>query len=104
MYSLQYINAINTEKTQEAKKAKLQPFIAEVDGDIRVNYCPFLANYLPEGYEIVNTFFVDSSGLGRENELALTFKQFLTKVKRGFGYAIAEAGQFQLYINEYKKI
>ena len=104
MHSLQYIQAVNTEKTQEAKKARSKPYIAKVNGDIGVKACPFLANYLPEGYEVINTFFVDKSGFGKEGELALTFNQFLGKVKKGYGYGIKEEGQFQVYINEYRRI
>ena len=104
MKSLQQINEENDEKTIEAKEAGLTPLIAKYDGDDSVAKCPFLANYIPEGFKIVNTFFVDSSGMGAENESALTFRQFLVKVKKGFGYGIKEAGQFQVYINEYKQI
>ena len=104
MMSLEYIKAINREKTREARQEGLTPYIAKYDGDEGVRACPFLADYIPEGYEVVNTFFVDSSGFGQEGELALTLGQFLAKVKEGKGYAIKEAGQFQVYINEYEKI
>ena len=104
LMSLEYIKAVNNKKTRQAKKLGLLPYIAKSNGDIEVRKSPFLANYLPEGYKIVNTFFVDYSGFGQEGEGALTLKQFLLVVKKGYGYAIAEAGQFQVYINEYKKI
>ncbi len=79
-------------------------YIAKFDKDEGVTECTMLGNYVPKGYTIVNTFFVDNSGFGRENEIALTFRQFLDKVKKDFGYAVKEIGQFQVYINEYVKL
>ena len=104
MYGLEYIQKVNDEKTQEAKRQELQPLIAQYDKDQNILKCPFLSNYLPEGFKIVNTYFVDNSGFGSEGEGALTVRQFLGKVKKGFGYAVKEAGQFQVYINEYKEV
>jgi hypothetical protein len=46
---------------------------------------------------------VDSSGFGEAGEPALTLRQFLGKIKTGCGYAITEAGQFQVYIGEFEK-
>ena len=54
------------------------------------------------GYENTNTFFVDSSGFGQEGEMALTINQFLKEIKVGYAYGIIEAGQFQVYISEFK--
>ena len=63
-----------------------------------------------KGYELIEQFFVDSSGFGQEGEMALTYKQFIDKV----GYilkenpvvysAITDVGQFQVYIGIFKKI
>ena len=89
--------------TDKAKNLKLEPYIAKTDGDIEVRNCPNLGDYLPKGWTITNTYFVDSSGFGADDEPALTFGQFLNKVRAGYGYAIYEAGEFQVYIREYKK-
>lgn len=63
---------------------------------------PFLGDYIPKGWKRTgNSFFVDSSGFGREGEPALTLNQFLQKVKPSLGYAVVEAGQFQVYVAEY---
>ena len=37
------------------------------------------------------------------NEAALTFSQFVQKAVKGRGYAIIDAGQFQVYIGEFVK-
>jgi len=65
---------------------------------------PFLGDYEPPGWELVDRHFVDISGFGSPEESALTISQFMDRIKEGFGYAILEVGQFQAYIGEYKKI
>ncbi len=79
-------------------------YFAKCDKDTGVKACKVLGDYTPTGYKIVNTFFVDNSGFGQVGEMALTFSQFLNKVKKGYCYAIKEVGQFQVYINEYIKV
>ncbi len=104
MFSLEYIRAMQDEKTLQAKKLKLTPYIAKFNGDTGVRRCDFLGTYVPKGWEFVKTYFIDNSGFGSEGEGALTFRQLLGKVKAGRGYAIQQAGQFQVYINEYVKL
>ena len=104
MMGLEQIVAENAKATRKAKGKGLQPYIATVDGDERVRHCPNLGNYVPKGGKVSNTYFVDNSGMGSEGEPALTFKQFLRKVEQFRGYAISEVGQFQVHINEYKRV
>jgi hypothetical protein len=104
MYSLEYIKALQDESTLKAKAEGLEPYIARCDKDENVLRCPDLGYYLPDGWDRSELYFVDNSGFGSESEPALTINQFLNKVKQGFGYAIYEAGQFQVYIQEYKKV
>jgi hypothetical protein len=60
---------------------------------------------VPWGWELTGEeYFVDSSGFGSPGEPALTFDQFATKCTEGMGYAITEAGQFQVYIAEYRRV
>jgi hypothetical protein len=103
MYSLEIIKSMQDEHTVKAKRLKLKPYIALCDGDVNVFKMPFMGYYSPKGFKITdNRYFVDSSGFGSEGEAALTVNQFLNKVKEGFAYGIYEAGQFQVYIQEYK--
>jgi len=103
MYSLETIKSMQDEHTIKAKRQKLVPYIAKHDGDVNVFKMPFMGYYLPKGYEVTdNRYFVDSSGFGSEGEGALTINQFLARVKQGLAYGIYEAGQFQVYIQEYK--
>ena len=77
---------------------------AKENGDLGVKGCKVIGDTTPLGYELTETFFVDNSGFGASDELALTFNSFLTKVKQGYFYGIKEVGQFQVYINEFKRI
>jgi hypothetical protein len=62
-----------------------------------------------KGYTLVKEFFVDSSGLGTEDEPALTRVQFeieLIKLLNEYGAldaTITRAGQFQVYVGLFKK-
>lgn len=104
MYSLETIIAINDETSRKASNKKVKPYVAKSDHDEGVFKCPNFGYYRPNGWEVVNEYFVDSSGLGSESEPALTVGQFLAKVRKGYGYAITEEGQFQIYISEFKKV
>jgi hypothetical protein len=77
---------------------------AKSDGDMGVASCKVIGQDTPLGYERTEIYFVDNSGFGADDELALTFSQFLSKVKAGRYYGITEAGQFQVYIAEFKRI
>lgn len=78
---------------------------------------PFLGDYVPRGWKRVGVpegrcvykhdgvscWFVDSSGFGADDEPALSIEQFLGCLEAGFGYAIVEAGQFQVHVAKYVK-
>jgi hypothetical protein len=105
MMSLEMIHQMNDEATNKAKKQLKRPYIARCDGDVDVRKAPFIGDYIPDGWRRTgNRFFVDNSGFGAPDEPALTFGQFLDRVKAGYGYALVECGQFQIYIDEYVQI
>jgi len=79
-----------------------QPYIAKHDKDGGVFKCPILKDDMLKNCKKSELYFVDNSGFGSENESALTARQFVAKVKAGYGYAIINMGQFQVYIQEYK--
>ena len=66
---------------------------------------PFLGDRIPRGWKRTNRapLFVDSSGFGDTSEPALTQDQFFKELTIGMGYAVIEAGQFQVYVAEYTK-
>ena len=77
---------------------------AKSNGDLGVKGCEVVGNGDIYGYKLVNTYFVDNSGFGDRGKPALVFSDFLSNVKAGLYYGIKEAGQFQVYIGEYKKL
>lgn len=103
MLGLDQIVEMNREAMEKAEQEGIQPYIAEVDGDTGVRSAPSIGDYVPNGWRPTEIYFVDSSGCGAPDELALTFSQFLTKVKEGYGYAICDTGQFQVYIQEFEE-
>jgi len=62
-----------------------------------------------KGYELVETFFVDSSGWGLESEPALTPANFNTELERCINEngpltaKLTSVGQFQVYVGLFKK-
>jgi hypothetical protein len=100
MYGLETIRQMNRE---QAKKAQgKSPLLYDgVPEDLR--HIPNFGDYRPKGWKLVKTYFVDSSGFGQSGEGALTFDEFVRQAKKGKGYAIIEAGQFQVYIGEFEK-
>lgn len=103
--SIESIKQMNKEAEERAEEEQLEPYIAKHDEDAGVRGAPYIGDYIPEGWaKTENLFFVDNSGLGAEDEPAMTFNQFLRKVKKGLGYALVECGQFQVYIQEYRLV
>ena len=77
---------------------------AKRNGDEGVLKCKNIGDETPVGYEKTNLFFVDNSGMGTRGEPALVMQDFLSKIKEGYFYGITSAGQFQVYIGEFKKL
>ena len=66
-----------------------------------------MGDYAPQGWTAVgDAFMVDSSGFGADDEPALSVQRFKMKLThdldKGYGYAIVESGQFQVYVQAYK--
>jgi hypothetical protein len=99
---------IRSESARAAARAALDnkvPLICEDASDLR--RIPNWGDWEPNGWTKVEEYFVDSSGFGAPGEPALTFDQLADKLEReerwGDGFAIIEAGQFQIYIARYTK-
>jgi hypothetical protein len=104
MYSLETIKDMNEQRCDEAKKKKLQPFVISLKSQLaKMPPFPFpnFGDYRPKGWMMTRKFFVDSSGMGQEGEMALTVEQFIKQIKQFRGYAIIEEGQFQVYVGEF---
>ena len=107
MMSLGTIREISRTAAAKAARARKVPLMVEAE-DMRdlarhLGRIPFLGAYVPNGWAQVNNYFVDNSGFGQVGEAALTAEEFYAAVKPGYGYAIIESGQFQVYIGQFKK-
>lgn len=110
MLSQEYIKEQSELYAREALADGIEPYqpydIYEVNTwhDIPVPF-PVLGDYMPSGYELVDTLFCDSSNLGIEGEGALTRRGLIKYVKDHINddlfYGIGDIGQFQLYVNVY---
>jgi hypothetical protein len=100
MMSYRAIQYENERHTREAVGAR--PQIAQVDGQIdRVPYVGYKKR-VPGFKPVGKPLFVDKTGWGSGSEPALTFDQFQKHVRAGFGYAVVEEGEFQVYVQEYE--
>lgn len=66
---------------------------------------PALGDYVPPGYETEgDAQMIDTSGFGGAGELAMTLDQVFDWLEVGAAYAFVSSGQFQAYIQKYRKI
>ena len=128
MYGLETIIAMNQRAEREVRRRNSKPKVLKSLEQINRfpggsnpngNGYPFkqFGNYVPEGWQQAQDddgedliFFVDSSGFGRDDEPALSNRQFTAELARLFelrpdlGYVITEAGQFQLYVAALERV
>ena len=104
--SLESIIAENRTRALQAAETKKTPFIFEKEdrGAFPPFPFPHIGSFIPEGWRKSEEYFVDSSGFGTVGESALTAEQFAGKMIPGRGYAITEAGQFQVYVSEFVRV
>ena len=116
MMSLTAIKEQNREAAAIAAAEGMTPFVYAEKSEVREIFplpFPFLGDHRPEGWELAEEHFADSSGFGSRSEPALTAEQLLALIEEkiedahlgGYqvGWAIIEAGQFQLYVGEFHK-
>jgi hypothetical protein len=106
MLDTQTILSMSREAARNAAREHLTPFMlwAEDLATMPPFPFPFIGDYHAPGWRKTGrTFFVDSSGSGEPGEAALTAQEFISELKVGFGYAVIETGEFQVYVAEYRK-
>jgi len=104
MMSASTIYELQERARKKAKRNKTEPY--EIwPGDVN-RFPPFpfpsIGNYNHPRWDLVKTYFVDSTGSGEDDEGAMSTRQLIAKLKVGYAYAIVEQGQFQLVVGEYK--
>ncbi len=112
MLDLAYIKEKNREAAQRAAQENLSPFVywdlEELENSTGFPF-PFIGDLEPAGWVEVDQHFVDSSGFGEDDEMALSANQFAHLIRNRItsgtvtGWAIVEYGQFQVYVAEYQK-
>ena len=105
MMSISAIKQMSDHEARRARAARLTPKVFNNAEDFRdgITSIPNIGSYRPKSWELVEELFVDSYGLEAPGEPALTVSQLkATGYREGMGYAIIEAGQFQLYIGIFK--
>ena len=117
MMSLNAIEQLSREAAVEASARKLEPYvpwdaeeIAKFGRDRQFPF-PFLGDRIPEGWRrYKKRWFADSSGLGAEDEPAMTPFHLAAELSDffdshpGCGFAVSEAGQFQCYVSAYRRV
>jgi hypothetical protein len=106
MMSLEQIRSASDTMTRRAARNGIVPKVfTEENTTDEIRGIPALGHRVPRGWKLVNTYFVDSSGFGSPGEPAMTRDEFVSLVEGapGFGWAIIEAGQFQVYVGQYEK-
>lgn len=123
MMSLSTIRHMSEEAGRKAAQRNMQPYVPYNEEDVqrmpggelwngkRGYPFPSLGDHQPEGWtDTGESYFVDSSGLGRDYEPALTWPQFNKRIiedvvrsPRRLGLGITEVGQFQLYVSVFER-
>ena len=116
MMSLTAIKEQNREAAAIAAAEGRTPFVFFEREEVRDTFplpFPFLGDHRPEGWELIDEHFADSSGLGAADEPALSMGQLLNLIEEKIdeahengqqvGWAIIEAGQFQVYVGEFRR-
>ncbi len=113
MFSPSTIRNLSDRAARDAARKHKTPYVpfnrAEIEAAVRFPF-PFIGSFRPKGWKLVDTWFCDSSGFGSDDEPALSVRQLKTKLiehvecTKQYGYAIVEAGQFQVHIGVFEKI
>lgn len=112
MLSPSNLRALSHQATVRAAAGRRRPFVifTEADVDKFPPYpFPVIGDYKPEGWEMADELFCDSTGLGAPDEAALTQVQLRDQLKRlvaseaTYGFAITSVGQFQFYLGVFKR-
>jgi hypothetical protein len=114
MMSIETIQALSCEQGRKARKLGKRPqtFASETEVEEHFREVPNLGDYTPRGWRHLEgcDLFVDKTGWGAGDELALTASRYVDKVKEllrrnpEYGFGIIEEGQFQVYIGVFERV
>lgn len=97
MMSSEQIREMASKHARKAKRLGTKPLVVTAKNLATLmagtEKIPFLGDYVPKGFYLLEELFVD--------EPAMTLERFLSSLEIGKGYAIREAGEFQVYVGVY---
>ena len=111
MMSPETIQHLQQEARESAAEEGKLPYIVQEE-DIRAWKAgrslpipfPFIGDYDPPGFTAEgDELFCDSSGFGASDEPSLTQAQLIDMLVPGTGYALTTVGQFQVYIQPFRR-
>jgi len=113
MMDLATIRELSREQARRAARSRLRPFVVTVEDleDWRAGLAaghnprwpfPNIGTYVPHGWKESERapLFCDKCGDGDGGRSAST-EDLLAWLRVGYGYAIVEEGEFQLYVGEF---
>ena len=112
MMSVEVIIAVNNEIARKAAREGLVPYVPiSADEATSPFFCPNIGSLKPRGWRKTGeTWFVDKTGHGFDDEPALTWKQFRRRLvgyilrHASHGFAITEEGEFQVVVSAFRRI
>jgi hypothetical protein len=113
MFDTDTIKRMQKDYAVRAAQKKLEPFVLwdaeEVDLMPPFPF-PVLGDHRPDGWELVEEWFCDSSGFGTDDEPALSSRQLKDKLKEytrkpgTYGFGVTSVGQFQVYLGVFTRV
>jgi len=112
MMSLEVLRSVNNEIARKAAREGLVPYVSvSADEAVTPFFCPNIGALKPRGWRKTGTtWFVDKTGYGLESELALTWRQFRSRLA-GYllrhprhGFAVTEEGECQVVVSAFRQI
>ena len=112
MMSVEVIIAVNNEIARKAAREGLVPYVPfSAEEATSPFFCPNIGSLKPRGWRKTGeTWFVDKTGQGFDDEPALTWKQFRRRLAgyilrhASHGFAITEEGEFQVVVSAFRRI
>ena len=112
------LKAVNAERAATAAAEGLEPYVYFRADEVvevlnRTGGFPFphIGDHRPDGWVHLDTHFADASGMGADDEPALSVRQLVALIEdriahhnavgRVVGWAVIEAGQFQVRVGEF---
>lgn len=112
MMGIETIRRVNAERAEAAAAEGLEPFTYASPDEVEPGFpFPHIGTHLPAGWRLAERHFADALGVGEDDEPALSVRQFVALLRErvaehgtDVGFAVIEAGQFQVWVGEFHRI